>query len=108
RAEVMDAAGVGGLGGTFGGNPLACASALAALDIIEKQGLLGRSTQLGRRFDERGRSWQKLFSVVGDVRGLGGMCAIELVKDHSSREPNAEVTKKISQYCYEHGRSTIT
>src|SRR5215831_6141546 len=108
RAEVMDAAGVGGLGGTFGGNPLACASALAALDIIEKQGLLGRSTELGRRFGERGRSWQKLFSVVGDVRGLGGMCAIELVKDHSSREPNAEATKKISQYCYEHGLITIT
>jgi 4-aminobutyrate aminotransferase / (S)-3-amino-2-methylpropionate transaminase / 5-aminovalerate transaminase len=108
RAEVMDAAGVGGLGGTFGGNPLACASALAALDIIEKQGLLARSTQLGRKFDERGRSWQKLFSVVGDVRGLGGMCAIELVKDHSSREPNAEATKKISQYCYEHGLITIT
>src|SRR5215467_5745994 len=108
RAEIMDAAGVGGLGGTFGGNPLACASALAALDIIEKQGLLGRSTQLGRKFDERGRSWKKLFSVVGDVRGLGGMCAIELVKDHSSREPNDEATKKIAQYCYEHGLITIT
>src|SRR5215475_9728794 len=57
RAEIMDAAGVGGLGGTFGGNPLSCASALAALDVIEKQGLLALSTQLGRRFEERARVW---------------------------------------------------
>jgi len=108
RAEIMDAAGVGGLGGTFGGNPLACASALAALDIIEKQGLLARSTQLGLKFAERGKSWQKQFSVFGEIRGLGGMCAIELVKDPSSREPNSDATKNIAQYCYEHGLITIT
>jgi 4-aminobutyrate aminotransferase/(S)-3-amino-2-methylpropionate transaminase len=108
RAEIMDAAGVGGLGGTFGGNPLACASALAALDLIEKNGLLARSTHLGRRFEARGKAWQKQFSIVGDVRGLGGMCAIELVKDSATREPAAEATKKIAQYCYEHGLITIT
>ena len=108
RAEIMDAAGVGGLGGTFGGNPLSCASALAALDVIEKQGLLARSTHLGRKFEERAKSWQTQFSIVGDVRGLGGMCAIELVKDPASREPHAEATKKIAQFCYEHGLITIT
>jgi 4-aminobutyrate aminotransferase/(S)-3-amino-2-methylpropionate transaminase len=108
RAEIMDAAGVGGLGGTFGGNPLACASALAALDIIEKDGLLARSTHLGQKFQERAKVWQKQFSIVGDVRGLGGMCAIELVKDPTSREPHAEATKKIAQHCYEHGLITIT
>ena len=108
RAEIMDAAGVGGLGGTFGGNPLACASALAALDIIEKQGLLARSTHLGRRFEARGKSWQERFPIVGEVRGLGGMCAIELVKDSATREPAADATKKIAQYCYEHGLITIT
>jgi 4-aminobutyrate aminotransferase/(S)-3-amino-2-methylpropionate transaminase len=108
RAEIMDAAGVGGLGGTFGGNPLACAAALAALDIIEKQGLLARSTHLGRRFEARGKSWQERFSIVGEVRGLGGMCAIELVKDSATREPAADATKKIAQYCYEHGLITIT
>src|SRR5262249_43964571 len=75
RSEIMDAAGVGGLGGTFGGNPLACASALAALDLIEKDSLLARSTQLGRKFEERAKSWQKSFNIIGDVRGLGGMCA---------------------------------
>jgi 4-aminobutyrate aminotransferase / (S)-3-amino-2-methylpropionate transaminase / 5-aminovalerate transaminase len=108
RAEIMDAAAVGGLGGTFGGNPLACASALAALDIIEKDGLLARSTHVGRKFEERAKVWQKQFSIVGDVRGLGGMCAIELVKDPTSREPHAEATKKIAQHCYEHGLITIT
>src|SRR5579862_1098509 len=108
RAEIMDAAGVGGLGGTFGGNPLACASALAALDIIEKQGLLARSTHLGRKFEERGKLWQQQFSIIGEVRGLGGMCAIELVKDLGTREPASEATKKIAQFCYEHGLITIT
>jgi 4-aminobutyrate aminotransferase/(S)-3-amino-2-methylpropionate transaminase len=108
RAEIMDAAGVGGLGGTFGGNPLSCASALAALEMIERQGLLARSTHLGRKFEERGKFWQKQFSIIGQVRGLGGMCAIELVKDPTTREPYAEATKSIAQYCYEHGLITIT
>jgi len=108
RAEIMDAAGVGGLGGTFGGNPLSCASALAALDIIERDGLLGRSADLGHRFEERAKVWRKQFSIVGDVRALGGMCAIELVKDPGTREPHPEATKKIAQYCYEHGLINIT
>src|SRR2546429_4990601 len=108
RAEVMDAAGVGGLGGTFGGNPAACAAALAAIEIIEKDHLLARSTHLGRKFEERGRKWMKQFQIVGEVRGLGGMCAIELVKNPATREPAAEETKKVAQYCYEQGLITIT
>ncbi len=108
RADVMDAAGIGGLGGTFGGNPLACASALAALEIMEKNGLLARSTHLGRKFEERGKSWTQQFQIVGEVRGLGGMCALELVKNPATREPAGDETKKIAQYCYEHGLITIT
>src|SRR5579884_3601262 len=108
RAEIMDAPGVGGLGGTFGGNPLACAAALAALEMIEKEGLLARSSAIGKRFVERAREWQKRFPLVGEVRGLGGMCAVELVKDQASREPAGEETKKVAQYCYEHGLITIT
>jgi 4-aminobutyrate aminotransferase/(S)-3-amino-2-methylpropionate transaminase len=108
RAEVMDAAGIGGLGGTFGGNPLSCAAALAALEIMEKDGLLARSTHLGRKFEERGKAWTKQFQLIGEVRGLGGMCAIELVKNPATREPAADETKKIAQYCYEHGLITIT
>jgi len=108
RAEIMDAAGVGGLGGTFGGNPAACAAALAALEILEKDGLLARSTVLGRKFEERGKKWEKQFQVVGEVRGLGGMCAIELVKNPATREPAADETKRLAQYCYENGLITIT
>jgi 4-aminobutyrate aminotransferase / (S)-3-amino-2-methylpropionate transaminase / 5-aminovalerate transaminase len=108
RAEVMDAAGIGGLGGTFGGNPLSCAAALAALEIIEKDGLLARSLQLGQTFEARGKSWTRQFQIVGEVRGLGGMCAVELVKNPATREPAADETKKVAQYCYQHGLITIT
>ena len=108
RAEVMDAPGVGGLGGTFGGNPLSCVAALAALETIEKDGLLARSVEVGKRFEARAREWQKKCEMVGEVRGLGGMCAIELVRDVSTKEPADMETKELSKYCYEHGLITIT
>jgi 4-aminobutyrate aminotransferase / (S)-3-amino-2-methylpropionate transaminase / 5-aminovalerate transaminase len=108
RAEVMDAADVGGLGGTFGGNPAACAAALAAIEIIENAKLLARSAQLGRKFEERGKYWMKKFQIVGEVRGLGGMCAIEIVKNPATREPASDETKQVAQFCYEHGLITIT
>ena len=108
RAEVMDAPGVGGLGGTFGGNPLSCVAALAAIETIEKEGLLVRSMEIGRRFEERARSWQKKWELVGEVRGLGGMCAIELVRDSRTKEPADTETKELSKYCYEHGLINIT
>lgn len=103
RAEVMDAPDVGGIGGTFGGNPASCAAALAALEIIEKEGLLTRSAAIGRRFEGRARGWQKKWPLVGDVRGLGGMCAIELVRNAETREPADAEMKEVAQYCYEHG-----
>lgn len=108
RAEVMDAPGVGGLGGTFGGNPLSCVAALAAIETIEKEGLLVRSMEIGKRFEERARSWQKKWELVGEVRGLGGMCAIELVRDARTKEPADTETKELSRYCYEHGLINIT
>ncbi|HET9801857.1 MAG TPA: 4-aminobutyrate--2-oxoglutarate transaminase [Candidatus Acidoferrum sp.] len=108
RAEVMDAPGIGGLGGTFGGNPLSCVAALAALETIEKEGLLARSLEIGRKFETRARGWQKKWELVGDVRGLGGMCAIELVRDPRSKEPADTETKELSKYCYEHGVINIT
>jgi 4-aminobutyrate aminotransferase / (S)-3-amino-2-methylpropionate transaminase / 5-aminovalerate transaminase len=108
RAEIMDAPEVGGLGSTFAGNPLSCVAALAAIETIEKEGLLARSTFLGKRFEERARGWQKKWELVGDVRGLGGMCAIELVRSARTREPAETETKQIAQYCYEHGVITIT
>jgi 4-aminobutyrate aminotransferase/(S)-3-amino-2-methylpropionate transaminase len=108
RAEIMDAPGPGGLGGTFGGNPLSCAAALAVLDLFEKENLLDRAHELGRHFQRRAKEWQKRWPLVGDVRGLGGMQAIELVKARERREPAAEETKQITQFCYEHGLIAIT
>jgi 4-aminobutyrate aminotransferase/(S)-3-amino-2-methylpropionate transaminase len=108
RAEVMDAPGPGGLGGTFAGNPLSCAAALAVLDIFEHENLLTRANEIGIRFQKRAKEWQKRWPFVGDVRGLGGMQAIELVQSSDKREPAADETKQVTQYCYEHGLITIT
>src|SRR6266581_2659686 len=108
RAEIMDAPGVGGLGSTFAGNPLSCVAALAAIETIEREGLLVRSTAIGKRFEERARGWQRKRDLIGDVRGLGGMCAIELVRNAATREPAETETKEIARYCYEHGLITIT
>jgi 4-aminobutyrate aminotransferase/(S)-3-amino-2-methylpropionate transaminase len=108
RAEIMDAPVVGGLGGTFAGNPLSCVAGLAAIETIEKEGLLARSTAIGKRFEERARGWQKKWGLIGDVRGLGGMCAIELVRDAQTREPADSETKEIARFCYQHGLITIT
>jgi 4-aminobutyrate aminotransferase/(S)-3-amino-2-methylpropionate transaminase len=108
RAEVMDAPGPGALGGTYCGHPLSCAAALAAIETIEKDGLLARSTAVGKHFETRARAWQKKWPLVGDVRALGGMCAIELVRDAQTREPAETETKQIAEYCYKHGLITIT
>ena len=108
RAEIMDAPGVGQLGGTFAGNPAACAAALAVLDTIEKENLCGRANVLGDRFRKRAGKWQAQWELVGDVRGLGAMQALELVRSNATRQPADEETKQVSQYCYEHGLVTIT
>jgi 4-aminobutyrate aminotransferase/(S)-3-amino-2-methylpropionate transaminase len=108
RAEIMDAPGVGGLGSTFAGHPLSCVAALAAIETIEKDGLLARSSLLGKRFEERAGAWQKKWALIGDVRGLGGMCALELVRDRETREPADREAKEIGHYCYEHGLITIS
>jgi 4-aminobutyrate aminotransferase / (S)-3-amino-2-methylpropionate transaminase / 5-aminovalerate transaminase len=108
RAEIMDAPGVGGLGGTYCGHPASCAATLAAIETIEKDGLLARSTAIGKRFEARAAAWQQKWSLVGDVRGIGGMCAIELVRNTETREPADAETKEIARFCYEHGLILIT
>jgi len=108
RAEIMDAPGPGGLGGTFAGNPLSCAAALAVLDLFEHEDLLTRANELGDQFQRRAREWQRRWPIVGDVRGLGGMQAIELVQSQETKAPATEETKRITQYCYEHGLIMIT
>jgi 4-aminobutyrate aminotransferase / (S)-3-amino-2-methylpropionate transaminase / 5-aminovalerate transaminase len=108
RAEIMDAPGIGGLGGTFAGNPLSCAAALAVLDLFDRENLLARSNELGERFQRRAREWQRRWPIIGDVRGLGGMQAIELVQSQETKVPAADETKRITQGCYEHGLITIS
>ena len=108
RAEVMDAPGVGGLGGTFGGNPVSLAAAHAVLDLMEKGQLLRRAAAIGGQVSTRFETWRRRFAVVGDVRGLGAMWGLELVKDRASREPAKEATTAVAKRCYEKGLVTIT
>jgi 4-aminobutyrate aminotransferase/(S)-3-amino-2-methylpropionate transaminase len=107
RAEIMDAPTVGQLGGTFGGNPAACEAALAVFDIIERENLCARANVLGERFRKRAVKWQAQWELVGDVRGLGAMQALELVRSKTTREPADEENKQVAQYCYQHGLVTI-
>jgi len=103
RSEIMDAPGPGGLGGTFAGNPVSCAAAMAVLDIFDKETLLDRAKELGTQFQSRAREWKNRWPLIGDIRGLGGMQAIELIRSFENREPAAEEAKQVIQYCYEHG-----
>jgi 4-aminobutyrate aminotransferase/(S)-3-amino-2-methylpropionate transaminase len=105
RAEIMDAPAEGGIGGTYGGNPVACAAALAVLDRFEKDGgaLLARSRALGDSLRARLLAWKDRFPVIGDVRGLGPMLGMELVKDRATRELDKATTAALTKYSYEHG-----
>jgi 4-aminobutyrate aminotransferase len=97
RADVMDAANPGGLGGTYAGNPVACAAAHTVLDIIKDEDLCGRANAIGKIMMDRARELQQKsnFNCIGDVRGLGAMCAVELVKDKASHEPAPELTSAL-------------
>jgi 4-aminobutyrate aminotransferase / (S)-3-amino-2-methylpropionate transaminase / 5-aminovalerate transaminase len=93
RAEIMDAPGPGGVGGTYVGNPVAQAAALAVLDVIEEEGLVERSAAIGETIRARMEAWQTRWTAVGDVRGLGSMLAIELVDD--DREPASGLASRV-------------
>jgi 4-aminobutyrate aminotransferase/(S)-3-amino-2-methylpropionate transaminase len=108
RAELMDAPGVGGLGGTFGGNPVSLAAAHAVLDEFEGGALLERARRIGQTVSARATAWKERFPLVGDVRGQGAMWALELVKDRATRAPAKEQTQAVSTSCYRKGLVTIT
>jgi 4-aminobutyrate aminotransferase/(S)-3-amino-2-methylpropionate transaminase len=95
KAAIMDAPGDGGVGGTYVGNPVAQAAALAVLDVIEDEGLVARSAALGETMRARFESWQGRFPQIGDVRGLGSMLAIEFVEDRESKTPATELASRI-------------
>jgi 4-aminobutyrate aminotransferase/(S)-3-amino-2-methylpropionate transaminase len=97
KAHIMDAPAPGGLGGTFAGSPLACAAALAVLEITHEERLLERSQQIGARLMAHLRRLQQQFSLIGEVRGLGAMVAIELVKNGRADQPDAETTRALVQ-----------
>ena len=108
KAEVMDAPHVGGLGGTYGGNPVACRAALAVLETFEKEKLLHRAEAIGKTVMDRFRKMQKEHEIVGDVRGIGAMVAMELVRDRATKEPAKEETGQLVKKCYENGLITIS
>ena len=95
RAEIMDAPGDSAIGGTYVGNPVAQAAALAVLDVIEEEGLIARADAIGETIRGRMLGWQERWDAIGDVRGLGAMLAIELVSDRGSKTPDAEIASKI-------------
>jgi 4-aminobutyrate aminotransferase/(S)-3-amino-2-methylpropionate transaminase len=95
KAPIMDAPLPGGLGGTYGGNPLACASALAVLDVFETEGLAARGAAIGDQLRGALLSLQARVPAIGDVRGLGAMLAIELVADPATKAPDAELAQRI-------------
>jgi len=108
KKEIMDAVHPGGLGGTYGGNPLACRAALAVWEIFESEDLLEKGRQLGRRVRQRLEQFQDRFEVVGDVRGIGPMLALELVKDRQSKKPAADEARAVSRFCFEKGLIILT
>jgi 4-aminobutyrate aminotransferase/(S)-3-amino-2-methylpropionate transaminase len=103
RAEIMDSAQLGGLGGTYSGNPVACAAALAAVDFIERNDLPARAGEIGRVVERRFAQFVERFPFVGDARGLGAMRALELVKDRATKEPDKERTDRVIAAACESG-----
>ncbi|HKB17787.1 MAG TPA: aminotransferase class III-fold pyridoxal phosphate-dependent enzyme, partial [Candidatus Dormibacteraeota bacterium] len=95
RAQVMDAPGPGGLGGTYGGNPVACAAGLAVMDIMRDEKLSERAARIGSVVEERMQSWARDSELIGDVRVVGAMAGMELVRDRKTKEPADKETAAI-------------
>ncbi len=108
RAEIMDAPAAGGVGGTFVGNPVAQAAALAVLDVIDEEGLLERSAALGETMRARLNAWQERWPEIGEVRGLGSMLAIELVADPATKKPAKEIAQRVTEAALQRGLLLIT
>ncbi len=103
KAEIMDSPPPGGLGGTYAGSPLACAAGLAVLDVIREERLIERAQQLGAALLSRLKTLQVEYGAIGEVRGLGSMVAIELVKNRRADQPDAELTRALVQAAARHG-----
>jgi len=108
RAEIMDSPHAGGLGGTYGGNPVACAAALAAIETIEQDGLVERARHIGDLMLPRLRALQEQHGIIGDVRGRGAMVAVELVAGPDDRTPDPAAAAAVSAACHAAGVLTLT
>ncbi|MER5219143.1 4-aminobutyrate--2-oxoglutarate transaminase [Streptomyces flaveus] len=108
RAEIMDAAHAGGLGGTYGGNPVACAGALGSIETMKELDLAARARHIETVMKARLGAMQEKYDIIGDVRGRGAMLAIELVKDPSTKEPNPEATAALAKACHQEGLLVLT
>jgi 4-aminobutyrate aminotransferase / (S)-3-amino-2-methylpropionate transaminase / 5-aminovalerate transaminase len=103
RAEIMDSANVGEIGGTYGGSPLGCVAALEVIRTIEEDNLIERAKMIGDKFLERFQPLREKYREIGDVRSLGAMCAIEFVEDESTNAPNKEIVQEIIQAAHQNG-----
>jgi len=103
RSEMMNMPHVGGLGGTFSGNPVSCRAALAVLEILLEDGLLKRSESIGHTIGQRFRSLQENYEIIGEVRGKGPMLGLELVRDRVTKEPATDEAKELVRRCFEKG-----
>jgi 4-aminobutyrate aminotransferase/(S)-3-amino-2-methylpropionate transaminase len=107
RAEIMDAVHPGGLGGTYGGNPVACAAALGAIATMEEQDLAGKARRIGEIMLPRLRKLAASHRVIADVRGRGAMIAVELAQP-GTLEPDPGATAAVAAYCHAHGLVVLT
>lgn len=108
RADIMDAPIDGGIGGTFGGNPVSCAAALAVFEAMERQNILTQVQKSSEVLTARLQAWKEKSLIIGDVRGLGLMQAIEFVKSKATKEPYPEAAKALCKYAYENGVVLMT
>lgn len=108
RKEIMEAANPGELGGTYAGSPLGCRAALAVLDMIEKHDLNEKGRIIGEKVMDRFNRLADKYDIIGDVRGLGAMCAIEFVKDRQTKEPNKEIVGTIVNEANKRGLITLS
>jgi 4-aminobutyrate aminotransferase/(S)-3-amino-2-methylpropionate transaminase len=107
RAEIMDSSHVGGLGGTYGGNPIACAAALGAIETIEEDKLVERASHIGKILSTSLNALAEKYSIIGEVRGRGAMQAIELV-EAGTKTPNPAAMATIIKYCQSKGVLILT
>ncbi|MFF2524634.1 4-aminobutyrate--2-oxoglutarate transaminase [Streptomyces liangshanensis] len=108
RAEIMDAAHASGLGGTYGGNPVACAAALGAIETMRELDLVARARRIEEIMKDRLSAMREKYDVIGDVRGRGAMIAIELVKDRGTKEPDPATTGALAKACHAEGLLVLT